>query len=227
MSVEHRSTTRLSDLLALRQEALRLPMARRGGQHSPQGGHRSHLRGRGMEFAEFRPYQAGDDIRAIDWHLTARKNKAFTRLYQEEIEQPVFLLVDQRSGMYFGSRLRFKSVLAAEAATLLVWATLKRQDRVGGMILGSSRQDIIRPARREQSALRFIHALDRACHDLTRHEAEPGIRTSLLEATRELRRLAPAGSLCYLISDWHELDTELADWLCFLGRHLQLVLMVV
>ena len=97
------------------------------------GKHRSRLRGRGLDFEEVRIYSFGDDIRSIDWKVTARTKKPHTRVYTEERERPVFLVLDQSSSMFFGSQQYMKSVIAAEAAAISAWKVLAVGDRIGGI----------------------------------------------------------------------------------------------
>ena len=96
------------------------------------GLHLSKIRGRGIDFEEFRPYQAGDDIRLIDWRATARTGRAVTKVFREERERPAIIAVDQCSSMFFGSQVAFKSVIAAQAAALFCWLAIDNGDRVGG-----------------------------------------------------------------------------------------------
>jgi uncharacterized protein (DUF58 family) len=118
---EHSSGVKVSlqDLLALRGEAGRLDLAPRGKILATRsGGHLSRFRGRGMEFDESRVYQAGDDARNMDWRVTARAGTPHIKLFREERERPLWLLVDQGPSMRFGTRVAFKSVVAAQAAAL-------------------------------------------------------------------------------------------------------------
>ena len=104
--------------------------------------HRRHFPGcifpicaaRGIDFEEFRPYQAGDDIRLIDWRVTARTGRPFIKVFREERERPVIIAVDQTHNMYFGSRVAFKSVIAAQAAAVFCWLAIDNGDRVGGLV---------------------------------------------------------------------------------------------
>ena len=98
------------------------------------GAYVSHFRGRGMEFDESRPYQPGDDPRSIDWRVTARSTEAYTKLFREERERPVLVVVDLSSSMHFATRGAYKSVVASRAAALLSWAAHHRGDRLGGLI---------------------------------------------------------------------------------------------
>jgi uncharacterized protein (DUF58 family) len=111
------------------------------------GTYHSAFRGRGVEFEEVRPYVVGDDVRTIDWRVSARTGRAHTRLFRAERERPVYLLLDQRHSMFFGTRGSMKSVQAAHAAALLAWAALAGGDRVGGLVLGSAGRQESRPRR--------------------------------------------------------------------------------
>jgi Protein of unknown function DUF58 len=129
----------LEDLLVLRAVArgwsLHAPVAARAAL---LGSHRSAYRGRGLEFQEVRPYVAGDDPRSIDWRVTARRGRPHTKLFQEERERPVWVVVDLHAGMFFGSRRQLKSTVALRAAALLAWAAEMGGDRVGAVIAGAS-----------------------------------------------------------------------------------------
>src|SRR5580765_590341 len=124
----------IADLIALR--AVPLPIRTNNARASgPHGGSRlSRQRGRGVDFAEVRLYQPGDDVRSIDWRVTARKAKPHTKVYREERERPTLIVVDQSRAMFFGSRVRMKSVAAAECAALLAWHSVDAGDRVGGLV---------------------------------------------------------------------------------------------
>ena len=115
---EHGIVTDLRKLLAARHWAQGLSLfSRQAARNLLLGNVRSRYRGRGMEFEEVRRYQAGDDIRTIDWKVSARAQGTYTKLFCEERERPCHILVDQRSSLFFGSSIQFKSVLAAELAS--------------------------------------------------------------------------------------------------------------
>ena len=119
----------LEQLIRLRAAARGLELGSRHLAISSQaGGYRSAYRGRGLEFDEVRAYQTTDDARTIDWRVTARRGRPHTKIFREERERPVLVLVDLHPGMYFGSRLRFKSVLASQAAALIAWAAEQSAD---------------------------------------------------------------------------------------------------
>ncbi len=114
------------------------------------GPYASPFKGRGIDFAEVRAYLPGDDIRNIDWRVTARTGQPHTKLFREERERPVLLLVDLGASMRFGTRVAFKSVLAARAAALLGWAAVGHGDRVGGVVFAGQEHQELRPLGRER-----------------------------------------------------------------------------
>ena len=111
------------------------------------GRRRSRLRGRGLDFEELRNYRPGDDIRTMDWRVTNRTGRPHVRVYTEERDRPVLLIADQRLGMFFGSRSKMKSVVAAELAALCGWRVLSQGDRVGAILFNDARIEQFRPSR--------------------------------------------------------------------------------
>ncbi|MEJ2620531.1 MAG: DUF58 domain-containing protein [Candidatus Thiodiazotropha sp.] len=194
----------LKSLIGLRLESRRLHIATRGKVLSTRsGGHLSRFRGRGMEFDESRIYQPGDDPRNMDWRVTARAGKLHVKLFREERERPVWLLVDQGPSMRFGSRVAFKSVIASSAAALLAWAAVDKGDRVGGLVFDETRHFEHRPAARTQGLLPLFKALSQAPLNEKR-----GGYTSIASATEYLSHLVRPGSLIFLISDFFGLTSE-------------------
>jgi hypothetical protein len=128
----------------------------RSGQ---SGAYLSKLKGRGMEFDEARLYQPGDDIRTIDWRVTARTGKTHTKVFREERERPVFISVDYRPTMAFATRGVFKSVQAAKLAALLAWAAQQHGDRIGGQIFTDFACQELKPQNGKHAVLRFLNAL--------------------------------------------------------------------
>src|SRR5690606_25655237 len=118
------------------------------------GRHASRLRGRGLNFDEIRHYLPGDDIRQIDWKVTARTREPHSRIYTEERERPALMVVDQRLSMFFGSRRQLKSVTAAEAAALVAWRTIAVKDRVGMVLFDDAECVTIRPQRSASGVMR-------------------------------------------------------------------------
>ncbi len=184
------------------------------------GAYVSHFRGRGMEFDESRPYQPGDDPRSIDWRVTARSTTAYTKLFREERERPVLVLVDLRSNMHFATRGCFKSVNASRAAALIAWAAHHRGDRLGGLIFGDRVHRELKPRLGRQAALRFVHAL--AEHPDWQQRARPaddGGEGALAMALSSLRRVTRPGSLVVLLSDFTGQTRSAQSYLSSVARH--------
>lgn len=165
------------------------------------GPYESNFRGRGMEFDETRLYQAGDDIRAIDWRVTARTGRVHTKLFEEERERPVYFLIDQRSGMRFGTRGAFKSVQAARATAALAWAAKDAGDRVGGIIMSVNGPREVRPARSTAQ----LHEFLRRVADATA-EQDGGASLSLRDGLERLERILSSGALVFILSDFQDFD---------------------
>jgi len=213
----------LDELIALRQEARRLDVAPRGKVLATRsGGHLSRFRGRGMEFDESRIYLPGDDPRNMDWRVTARTSKPHVKLFREERERPVWLLVDLGPSMRFGTRVTFKSVIAARAAALLAWAAADRGDRVGGLVFDESRHFERRPMARTRGLLPLLKALSE-----DPLPGEDGGHPSLSVAAEHLTHLVRPGSLVFLISDFAGLGEADGSWLAPLGAGCETVLVQV
>ena len=123
------------------------------------GRHSSKLRGRGLNFEELRHYRAGDDIRTMDWKVTNRTKKPHVRVYTEERERNVIMLVDQRVSMFFGSEERMKSVVAAEAAALVAWRVLASGDRIGAVIFNDDSVVHIPPKRSKSNVIKILSTI--------------------------------------------------------------------
>jgi uncharacterized protein (DUF58 family) len=213
----------LPSLLALREEAKRLDIAPRGKVLATRsGGHLSRFRGRGMEFDESRVYQPGDDVRNMDWRVTARAGTPHVKLFREERERPVWLLVDLGPSMRFGTRVAFKSVVASRAAALLAWAAADRSDRVGGLVFDETRHFEQRPAARTRGLLPLLKVLAEA--------PKPGGRDGYAGVSKAAEHLVHAvrpGSLLFLLSDFVGVRREQASWLAQLGAANEVVLIQV
>ena len=213
----------LEDLLALRFAARQLDVtSRRKALSRLSGGNAASFRGRGIDFDEVRGYQPGDDIRAIDWRVTARTGDAHTKLFHEERERPVLIAVDQRPGMFFGSRNCFKSVLAAHLAALIAWSALAAGERVGGLVFGSEGHRDCRPRRHRSSVLSLLSTV---C-EFNASLRDPTAADSGVDPLAKLRRIARPGSSVFLISDLAGLlDTRAREQFYQLNRHLELTLL--
>ena len=174
------------------------------------GEHRSAQRGRGLEFEEVRLYAPGDDARNIDWRVTARRGRAHTKMYREERERPVWLVVDLHPGLFFGSRRQFKSAVMLRTAAMLAWVAAIGGDRVGAVIANGNSEPIVFPPRaREAGALPLLQALVEA------QPQKPGLptRDSLNKTVATLRPLLQPGSMILLLSDFAELDSQAEELL--------------
>jgi uncharacterized protein (DUF58 family) len=183
------------------------------------GRHASRLRGRGLNFEEIRRYLPGDDIRTMDWHITARTRKPHIRVYTEERDRPVLLVVDQRLSMFFGSQRAMKSVVAAEAAALAAWRALAGGDRVGALVFDD--QDIVEitPQRSRRQVMRLLQAVVEKNHALRVDapiQPHPAILHSVLE---QAVRLAKHDYLVCLISDGTGADQDTVRLITLLGAH--------
>ena len=215
--------TDLQSLIALRQEARQLDIAPRGKVLATRsGGHLSRFRGRGVEFDESRVYQPGDDPRNMDWRVTARSGQPHVKLFREERERPVWLLVDHSATMRFGTRVAFKSVIAAHAAALLAWAAADKGDRVGGLVFDETRHFERRPIARTRGLLPLLKAMSEAPIP-----GEEGGYANVSTAAHHLTHLVRPGSLVFLLSDFSGIHNNDGDWLARLARGSEVVLVHV
>ena len=153
-----RTRVRLSELVALRARVAKAALPRLESRAMRAGQQSSRLYGRGMDYAESRVYQPGDDVRRLDWRLTARSGRLHTKLFQEEREGRLLILLDTHESMRFGTRARFKSVQAARAAALAAWYAVRAGERVGLMEFGGGDR-LLRPQSGPRGALAVCGAL--------------------------------------------------------------------
>ena len=150
----------MQELLQYQSKSRLIDLVGKKNIHGKQAGnYLSRSKGRGMEFDEVRHYQIGDDVRAIDWRVTARTGKTHTKLFREEIERPVLVVTDLSQNMHFGSKLLFKSVQAAHVAALVAWHAKNRGDRVGGLVFNQDVHKELKPRSRQQGVLHYLHTL--------------------------------------------------------------------
>jgi len=219
----------LASLLRCRLLAKDLNLSRQRKILSQQSGlHVSKFRGRGIDFSEVRAYQQGDDIRSIDWRVTARTGKAHTKLYAEERERPALVILDQSDSMFFGSRVAFKSVVAAQAAALLAWATLQRGDRSGGILFSDNELRDIKPRRSRHAVLEFLEQIISFNHSLNRNVLkEHDHSNSLSDSLQHARRITKPGSELFIISDFQSFDSAAQRHLFQLAQHNDVVCVMI
>jgi uncharacterized protein (DUF58 family) len=210
------------DLIDLQRHAGKIGLMHAGPARARLAGdHLSRFRGRGMDYQESRGYQPGDDIRSMDWRVTARTGNPHVKVYQEERERPVVVFVDLNPGMFFGTQGMLKSVLAARAAALIAWAALAHGDRVGAMLFNGEHGDL-QPRGGKHGVLRLIRQLVAHTDPRTGIEA-PDHEGGLNAALSRLRRVARPGGLIVLISDFYGIDEDSARHLAWLRRHNDIV----
>lgn len=183
------------------------------------GRHASKLRGRGLNFEELRDYLPGDDTRNIDWKVTARTGKPYVRVYTEEKDRTVWLLIDQRVGMFFGSRQRMKSVVAAEVAAISAWRVLSVGDRVGALVFNDSEVSVIPPHRSRDRVMQILKQVVNMNHSLS---AGPGLKpdvNKLNEALKQVSTLARHDCLVCLITDADGMNPETRKHITRLSEH--------
>jgi uncharacterized protein (DUF58 family) len=196
------------------------------------GGHLSPFKGRGVEFDESRPYQEGDDLRTMDWRVTARSGKPHTKVFREERNRPVLVWLDTCASMLFATRGAYKAVVAARMAALIAWSGVANGDQLGGLVFNESAHQELRPRLGRRAALRLLE-LVAASPAWTQRPGtagpgrgeparggsgvgEPGPALAALE---RLARVARPGSLVFLLSDFAALDPPFERRLRQLASH--------
>ena len=187
------------------------------------GNFASPFRGRGIDFSEVRLYQPGDDIRSMDWRVTARTGEPHTKLFVEERERPVLFVFDSGASMQFGTRVAFKTVVAAKAIALLAWSAVGHGDRVGGLLFSGSNHEEIKPAGGKRGILKLLKKLVdwNKQSFVQRTETQP---TSLNDTIMRLKRIAKPGSLVYIVSDFMYVDRVAEMYLGQIAQHCDVVL---
>jgi hypothetical protein len=165
------------------------------------GRHVSKLRGRGLNFEEMRHYQFGDDIRTMDWKVTMRTGKPHVKVFSEERERNVYLLVDQRKSMFFGSTGKMKSVIAAELASLIAWKIIDTTDRVGGIIFDDTATVSVTPERSSNHVLKLLNEIVRKNQALSTGQVEDSQQSSLSKLFYQAQRLVKHDALIIVVSD--------------------------
>ncbi|WIY26097.1 DUF58 domain-containing protein [Parasedimentitalea psychrophila] len=186
----------------------------------------SRMRGRGLNFEELRDYLPSDDVRSIDWKVTARTGKPYVRVFTEERDRPTLIVVDQRMSMFFGSVLNMKSVTAAECAALAAFRILDQGDRVGGIVFGDETIAEIRPQRSRAALNRFLTAIADANSQL-RADAPNVAPMGLDRVLKSVSRIAPRNHLILVFSDFDVITDLTRKLVSGLSRHNDLVLGLV
>lgn len=208
------------ELMRLRFRASGFSFLPRQPIHSVLSGrHASRLRGRGLNFEELRGYLRGDDPRHIDWKVTARTGKPHVRVYTEEKDRTVWLLVDQRVSMFFGSRRKMKSVVAAEAAAVAAWRVLAQGDRVGALVFDDSDIRLIDPLRSELTVARILENIVEKNHALNARSGIEPRPEMLNRVVAQAGRLARHDSLVCIVTDGAGIDGDTRRHVTRLTQH--------
>jgi len=211
----------LPELLALKNVANAIEFKKLQLARSLSAGDaRSSSHGCGIEFDEVRPYQAGDDIRCIDWRVSARTGKPLTKLFREEREHSVYIAIDQRPTMFFGSESVFKSVYAAQVAAVVLWSAVHSGDRCGGVVC-ADKLVTFRSGRSRRSILQLLEALSHHNNKLT---ADSQSTLTLSNCIDNCELHARAGSTVLIISDFIDCDEAAILKLRNLARRRSVVL---
>ncbi len=210
----------LKTLIDLAKPASTLNLQHSKNRAQQSGAYVSRFKGRGMEFDEARLYQPGDDIRSIDWRVTARTGKTYTKVFREERERPVFISVDDRLTMHFATRGVFKSVLAAKLAGLLAWAAEHHGDRIGGQLFSEHDCYELKPQNGRHAVLRFLNTLVKPQKSADKH-------FTLSQVLARLNQHARPGSLVYIVSDFRGINDESETHIAKLARHCEVVLIFI
>jgi uncharacterized protein (DUF58 family) len=195
----------LTELLALKRFARKMSYSC-VGKSALSGNHLAPRRGRGMEFSEVRHYQAGDEIRHMEWRVTARTGRPHIKVYQEERERPVVLLTDFSPSMYFGTKKAFKSVIAARLSALLAWTAIKQGDKVGALFFSAATHNEFIPRARDAGVLPLMASLSNYTKAHVQNHTKSAV--SLSEELLRLRRVTKPGTMLVLISDFYNLDAD-------------------
>lgn len=220
LTLEQRVAVTLPQLMVLAQTGQRLRLPPQTARASASGGYLSRVKGQGMVFDETRVYQPGDDVRHIDWRVTARTDKPHSKLFREERERPVFMVVDYRASMAFATRGVFKSVLAAQIAALLAGSALQQGDRIGGEVFSDSGYQAFKPRSGKAALMPLLNGLVQPVY----HAATGN---PLEHALRRVRQHAHPGSQLLLISDFSGYNAQVEQLLVALSRHCQLRLIQI
>jgi uncharacterized protein (DUF58 family) len=218
----------LDDLIRLRFRTGGISLLPRQAAHSVLAGrHASRLRGRGLNFEEIRRYQPGDDIRQMDWKVTARTRSPYVRVYTEERGRDVLLVVDQRLGMFFGSRKQFKSVTAAEIAALAAWRVIEVKDRVAAIVFGDSDFTAIPSGGSPGHVMRLLGVVRERNHALAIDRGIVASPAMLNAALGHAERLVSHDALVVVVSDGNGRDDETRGILSRIAAHNDVVVALV
>jgi uncharacterized protein (DUF58 family) len=218
----------LDDLIALEYRGRKVSFLPRQPVHSLLSGRfASRMRGRGLNFEEIRDYRPGDDVRSIDWKVTARLRKPHIRVFNEERDRQALLVVDQRLSMFFGSRLAMKSVTAAQAAAIGAWRVLGVGDRVGGIVFNDRELVDVKARRSRATALQILSAIAAQNQALGVGRGIVPAPDMLNTALEHAQRRALHDAAVIVISDFDGADDATRRMIGAMARHNDVVALLV
>ena len=200
-------TPSFKTLLEMKREVLRLKDFSFKNTTLLSGDAKSSFKGRGIEFEEIRTYQFGDDLRDIDWRVTARKNTPFTKLYIEEKDRKVYIFLDLSDKMYFGTNKELKSVTAAKIAALLGFYALSYKDRIGFAIYTGTQTYIFEPRRQSAYFLSILKKIEQICKKNLFQSPKPS--QSLTQALRLFEKKVGSNAVLFIIGSFDANDEQL------------------
>ncbi|WP_424814316.1 DUF58 domain-containing protein [Roseococcus sp. YIM B11640] len=210
----------LASLIRLQHEARGFSFLSRQPVTSLLAGRRaSRIRGRGLAFEEIRSYRPGDDVRLIDWRASARTGRTQTRVFTEERDRPMLLVVNLTSATFFGTKHATKTATIAQSAALAAWRGLQSGDRVGAVIFGDDDREEFRPHRSRGGVMRLLGGIVRRAEALAAAPPRPVRAAPLNDALRAAEAMAKHDWLVLLISDLQAADGESHAILGRMSRH--------
>ncbi len=186
----------------------------------------SKLRGRGLNFEELRHYRPGDDIRSMDWKVTQRTGKPHIKVFTEERERNVFLAIDQRMTMFFGSSNKMKSVIAAELAALIAWQISDSGDRIGAVIYNDQQTKVIPAKRGKQHVVNLLAEVLKKNHELSLENSaqlQNDDSDSYNKMLATLNKVSSHNGLIILIGDGHGFNEKSTDFIKQLRQHNEVI----
>ena len=210
-------TVDVADLINVRGQISGMSLKRIRHRTTRNSGTRqTRIRGRGMEYEESRAYVPGDDVRTMDWRVMARTGEAHTKVFTQEKERTVVLVVDLSPSMFFGTRYAMKSWAAAQIAAHIGWLAIEAGDRLGGFIASARAHYEIRPKKTSSNLMRIFHHLSQECNVELPVKNEPSRLNFILG---EARRVIKPGTIIILMSDLLGVDENTPGLMSALVRH--------
>lgn len=187
------------------------------------GKNSSKLRGRGLNFEELRHYRPGDDIRSMDWKTTRRTGKPHIKVYTEERERNIYILVDQRSTMFFGSTHKMKSVIASELAALIAWNVVDSGDRIGAIVYGDEKIQLVPAKRGRQHVVQVLTEVVNQNRKLKTGKKLLNPSKSINEVLTKVNHLCSNNSLVVFIGDGHGWNEQSSQLVKNISQHNEII----